>query len=150
MADRLKLLDGSEYCLGGKEEAIECFRCGICCMRYQPRLSIKEMKTIASKLGLSLKEFSAKYIQKTKVGYLIRHSEKGCLFLKWEGERASCAIYPFRPEACRNWQAGLFRPECREGLRKLHGEKRVLLPGELYPRQEKALEMLYSAIAEGR
>lgn len=98
---------------------INCFRCGICCTRYQPKLTKNEVKRIARSLSLSLDDFLARYVQVTAVGYLLRQSAKGCVFLDWEGDKTTCRIYRVRPQACRDWVARLSQPECQQGLAKL-------------------------------
>jgi Fe-S-cluster containining protein len=107
----LKTLDGSEHHVRLDEAPlpIECFRCGICCTCYQPLLGDEEIETIARQLGLSAGAFLAKYAQLTVIGYLLRQTEKGCVFLS--RTRASCHIHPFRPEVCRNWAPSLSRRE---------------------------------------
>jgi Fe-S-cluster containining protein len=76
-----------------------------------------------------------------------------CLFLKRlnKNGRTECAIYPFRPQACRNWQASLSRPECQEGLRKLESEKGLMLPQDIYSTQQEIDELNHSiaSFAEG-
>jgi len=114
------MLNGKEYPAGEVLTPIECFRCGICCTRYQPPLSPEEIETIAAEFGLTPGDFTAEYVQITVGGYLLRQTENGCVFLKWEDENnASCTIPPFRPEACRNWMASLSQRECQDGLEKL-------------------------------
>ncbi len=131
----LKTLDGSEHCVRLTEAPlpIECFRCGICCTCYQPLLSSEEIETIARQLGLSAGAFLAKYAQPTVIGYLLRQTEKGCVFLKWESRtKTSCHIHPFRPEVCRNWAPSLSRRECLAGLARLKARGEILLAKELY------------------
>lgn len=138
MPGYLKTLDGREHPVEKPEQAIECFRCGICCLRYQPRVSIGEIDLLAKGLKLSCDEVTSRYIQVTVVGYLIRHGAKGCIFLGWEegGTKATCRVYSFRPEACRNWTPGLSRRECRDGLATLGSENRIVLASELYSTRE--------------
>ena len=138
MSGDLRTLDGHEHHVGKIWPPIECFRCGICCTRYQPQLTSEEAETIAKGLRVSTEDFLSRYAQLTNVGYLLRQSGKGCVFLSWEedGTRAGCSIYPFRPEACRNWVASLSRRECREGLAKLKAKGEIMLAKELYPSQD--------------
>ena len=138
MSGYLKTMDGDEHHVGEAEVSIECFRCGVCCLRYQPQLSPDEIETIAGELGLSPSDFLARYAQFTNVGYLIRQSERGCVFLTWEedGTRANCNIHPFRPESCRSWTASLSRDECREGLARLKANNKIMLARELYSSRE--------------
>ncbi len=139
MAGYLRTLDGREHHIGKASPPVECFHCGVCCVRYQPQLTTEESETIARGLKMSTENFLARYAQFTNVGYLLRHSERGCVFLSWEKDdsRAICTIYPFRPEACRNWVASLSRPECQEGLVRLKNKSKIMLATELYPSQEE-------------
>jgi Fe-S-cluster containining protein len=146
----LKTLDGSEHHIRLSEASlpIECFRCGICCTVYQPLLSNEEIKTIARQLGLPAGTFLARYAQPTVIGYLLRQTKKGCVFLRWDSQaRASCHIYPFRPAVCRNWAASLSRRECLEGLARLKTEGEILLAKELYSSPE-AIERLCSILTD--
>jgi len=131
----LRTFDGQVYRIGETLPPIECFRCGICCTRFQPRLTVGEVKRLAKRLALTTDDFISRYVEVTKVGYLLRQTKQGCVFLVWEeGEtRASCRIYPFRPAACRDWVLSLSRPECREGLGRLKTRHQILLVKELYP-----------------
>ncbi len=118
MSGRLRTMDGQEHRIGDLQPPIECFRCGVCCLRYQPSLMSEEIEAIATGLGMSTTDFLAKYAQVTYVGYLLRRSEGRCVFLVYDegGDKASCSIHPFRPRACRNWVPSLSRLECQEGL----------------------------------
>ena len=109
---------GQENGIIGTGLPIECFRCGICCIDYQPRVSVKEIETMAQRFSITPETFIGSYVTVTNVGYLLRQEENGCVFLTREPDsnRTSCAIYPFRPAICRNWRATLSRPQCRRGL----------------------------------
>ena len=148
MSGYCRMLNGSEYHVGESLPPIDCLRCGVCCTRYQPRLTPEEIETIAVGLSLSTNDFLSRYVQQTTVGYLLRQSEGGCVFLTWDedGARASCSIYAFRPESCRDWVPSLSRRECREGLLKLKARGKIMLPEELYTSLE-AINRFYSAIA---
>ena len=52
--------------------------------------------------------------------YLVRHEGDHCVFLKRGEDRRTfvCSVYSVRPSSCREWRAGLDKPECREGLRR--------------------------------
>ena len=97
---------------------IECFRCGICCMRYQPKISPEELENIAGYLSLTPDEFVSKYVMVTKIGYLLRQSHGACIFLEPEagGNRNNCSIHDSRPAPCRDWTAALSKQECLDGL----------------------------------
>jgi len=127
---------------GGFEEweAIPCLRCGICCTRWQPQIDSEEAGIMAQGLGISLEEFYQYYVEENpqKLGiYLLRQGEKGCIFLQYEGEQASCIIHPFKPAAYRQWMPSLSHLECREGLKRRKSDDHLLLPSEIYASEEE-------------
>ncbi len=63
---------------------IECFRCGVCCIKFQAPVDDDEISTVAAALGLSGHDFILTHLQDTPMGYLIRHGERGCTFLDFE------------------------------------------------------------------
>jgi Fe-S-cluster containining protein len=140
--------------LGGKEititeqTPIPCFRCGICCTCYQAPLTIEDIDSIASALGISRSKCISRYVLKVpiKEGYLLKHTKKGCVFLAWDADgKARCTIHPSRPKACREWTPSLARPECLEGLAKLKSGGRIMLLEELFSSQ-KDKQDLYSSL----
>jgi Fe-S-cluster containining protein len=143
----LKTLEGKETTIT-EQSPIPCFRCGICCTRYQPPLGPKDMGNIASALGISRSECISRYAAKvpTKEGYLLKHTEAGCVFLTWDADgRACCSIYSARPKACREWIPSLARPACLEGLAKLKSEGQIMALREVLPSREEQ-EELYRAL----
>lgn len=157
MRVHLKTLNGDEYTLDDERLPIECFRCGICCQGYYPQLSEEEVARMAWRLAVSTQEFISEYVQVTKIGYLLRQTEDGCVFLNWEKacpersrsdtRRAFCSVHPFRPDACRNWVPSLFRRECREGLAKLRKDSGIMLASDIYESQEE-LERFYASLRQ--
>ena len=140
--------------LGGKEITITeqtplpCFRCGICCTCYQAPLTPEDIGNIASALGISSSKCISRYALKVpiKEGYLLKRTEKGCVFLAWDADgKARCTIHPSRPKACREWTPGLSRPECLEGLAKLKSRGQIMLLEELFSSQ-KDKQDLYSSL----
>jgi len=138
---------------GGKEITITeqtplpCFRCGICCTCYQAPLTPEDIDNIASALGISRSKCISRYALKVpiKEGYLLKRTEKGCIFLAWDADgKARCTIHPSRPKACREWTPGLSRPECLEGLAKLKSEGQIMLLEELFS-SRKDRQDLYSS-----
>ena len=117
MSGYQKAADGENLDIQETLLPIECLRCGVCCTRHQPQLNAAESGIIARGLKMSTEDFLTELAQFTNIGYLLRRSEKGCVFLTVDadGSQASCTIHHFRPEACRNWVASLSRGECREG-----------------------------------
>ena len=72
MAERIAVFDlEGTLCLDGgsviqvnepKELSIPCFRCGVCCTRYQVRLSLVEARQIADELGFDWDEWLDRYV----------------------------------------------------------------------------------------
>ena len=142
------MVDGKEYGIGEEHSPIECFSCGNCCIGYHPRVSHEEVAFTAKYLSISPDDFITRYVEVTRVGYLLRQTADGCVFLGWEKEtrRSYCEIYPARPEACRNWVPGLSRRECLDGLAKLKGGNGgLLLATDVYENREQ-LENFYSIL----
>ena len=139
MRGYLKTFNGQEYSFGDNRSPIECFRCGICCIAYQPQVTIEEVKFIAEQFSMSADEFITRYVTVTHIGYLLRQTENGCVFLTGgkNPARVSCSIYSFRPAPCRNWVPSLSHPECREGLANLQVGNRILLVSTVYETQEQ-------------
>lgn len=162
MRIRLRTFGGQEYSPGDRL-AIECFRCGICCIGYHPQLSVEEVEHMAGHLSIRPDEFISRYVQVTQVGYLLRQTGYGCVFLNWEKAcpersrracpeqsrracpRAFCGIHRFRPDACRNWVPSLLRRECLEGLAKLQTDGGLLLASDIYENEEQ-LERFYDSL----
>jgi Fe-S-cluster containining protein len=136
MRGYLLMQDVTEHKVGDGLCEIECFRCGVCCARYRPKVTSKEMKRIARKLSMSIDAFSSTYVRAVpiKEAYILQNSADTCPFLRWDekGAEATCSIHACRPEACRNWAPSLSRPECREGLAKLKAGGELLLPNDMY------------------
>jgi len=143
---------GAKYEVGGSFSEIECFRCGVCCARYRPKVTLNEIGHIAHKLHMSKEAFSATYVRAvpTKDAYILQNAADTCPFLRW-GEKsaeAACSIHGFRPEACRNWAPSLSRPECREGLAKLKAGG-LLMPHDMY-KSDKNIERLSAAVMKSK
>ena len=112
-----------ELLLGESWPPIECFRCGVCCTRYRPKVTSEEIEHIAQELGIPTQVFISKYVRAIpeKGARILQNDEDKCPFLSRDKKtnKGTCTIYIFRPQACRNWLASLARPECREGIAKL-------------------------------
>ena len=142
----MRTLQGEEITIT-EQTPIPCFRCGICCTCYQPPLTIEDVDSIASALGVSRSKCIFKYARKApiKEGYLLKHTKKGCVFLAWDADgKAGCTIYPSRPKACREWIPSLAKPECREGLARFNSQGRTILLEELFPSYEERKELYLS------
>lgn len=70
--------------------ALPCFRCGICCERWQPLLTAADAGQLAAALGLDLPAFHAAYTSpypfSDEERLLRRGADGACIFLRWEGE----------------------------------------------------------------
>ena len=153
MQGYLIMQGGTEHKVGDGLSEIECFRCGVCCARYRPKVTLKEIKRIARKLSMSTDAFSSAYVRAvpTKEAYILQSAADTCPFLRWDekGVKAACSIHAFRPGACRNWAASLSRPECREGLAKLKAGGGLLLPHDMY-KSGKDIERLSAAMRNNK
>ncbi|MFO8011084.1 MAG: YkgJ family cysteine cluster protein [Dehalococcoidia bacterium] len=122
MADFELLEGGDKWSL---VDHLPCFRCGVCCSKYQVRISMIEAHRIAYGLEKPWPEFRNTYLDSYYFGggsFLIRQTPTGCVFLWKAGDNTTyCAIEEFKPSSCVEWSAGLERRECREGLRKRWG-----------------------------
>jgi Fe-S-cluster containining protein len=151
MKGHLIMQGGAEHKPGDNWPEIECFRCGVCCVRYRPKVTKAEMKRIARMLGISPEAFVAAYVKAvpTKDGYILQSSADTCPFLQWDenGIKATCSIHSLRPKACRDWVPSLSRPECQEGLVKLKNSGELLLPAGIYG-SNKEIERLFSVVRD--
>jgi Fe-S-cluster containining protein len=57
--------------------------------------------------------------------FLLMHINAACVFLETTPEThlSLCRIHSFKPACCREWEAGIHKPECQTGLSKLLGIK---------------------------
>ena len=81
---------------------------------------------IAEHLGISLQKFLDDCTDPRWPGtdtHLLLHKDGMCLFLEQKEGKAKwlCRIHAFKPAACREWTAGLFKKECRKGLSRYWG-----------------------------
>lgn len=53
-----------QYGSGREESMIMCFCCGVCCTKYQVRLSLTEARRIADEMGLAFDEWLDRYVDK--------------------------------------------------------------------------------------
>jgi len=109
-----------------EDGSVTCFRCGVCCVKYQVNVSLIEARHIADELGLDRDKFVELYTDPRWPGtnsLLLRRDDGGCIFFRPSdgGREGSCTIHAFRPDSCRDWTPGLYRPECRDGLAKYWG-----------------------------
>ena len=101
-----------------------CFRCGICCELYQAPVDRMEAARLAEGLGILLAQFCERYCDPRWPGtdnHILRHENGACVFLERNGPSTTCKVHLFRPNACRQWQAGPDKKECRDGLNREWG-----------------------------
>ena len=123
---------------------IECFRCGICCTKYQVNLSLAEGQRIADELGFVWEEFLSRYVDKSWPGiknFLLRKRNGACVFLERieDSNVTHCLIYHIRPSSCIDWAPSLCRRECQKGLTSYWGLA-VNLSGHLEGSTQKVRE----------
>lgn len=138
MALWLETKDGHEYPIGPIPDVIPCFKCGLCCTFFLIKLSAFDIRVLAQGLGISRQEFTRKYVRKTPIGPVLKQIGDECIFLKHEENdaRAHCTAYTYRPEVCRNWVPSLSRPECKEGLRRIDLNTKLILPADIYAEED--------------
>jgi Fe-S-cluster containining protein len=83
--------------------AFTCTRCGACCTGAPGYVWVRaeEIERLAHFRGLSVREFSAKFVR--RVGNrlsLIERPGGDCIF--WD-KTAGCTVYPARPVQCQTW-----------------------------------------------
>lgn len=120
---------------------IVCFRCGICCVRYQVLVTETEARDIVRRLGITWQQWLDRYINPAWPGtdsFIIRQVDGACIFLENSsaGNTARCVIHPFRPVSCREWAPGLDQRECREGLSR-YWELTVAPSGQIEGTRDK-------------
>jgi hypothetical protein len=108
-----------------KSSDFVCLCCGTCCSRYQPRISLEEVDSIARNLNINADQFIQQYTDHRWPGtqsFLIQHVNSACVFLKSSenGDLKICSIHTFKPACCLDWQARADRAECQEGMNKKH------------------------------
>lgn len=106
--------------------SMPCFRCAVCCTKYQVHLTLIEARRIADMLGLTWEEWLDRYTSQNWPRndiFLLRRCNGACVFLEHtEGSNiTSCLIQPFKPSACREWNPSLYRRDCQEGLARYWG-----------------------------
>ncbi|MFC2038832.1 YkgJ family cysteine cluster protein [Chloroflexota bacterium] len=123
------VLNGGES-LSPLDKYVPCVFCGLCCSGLRVKLTSRDITRLANELGISESDFMERYVDVISIGYLLRHIDYRCAFLGWKGYGVAswCSIYSARPDACRNFIASLYHPECRDGLSKLAGFNAVDSP----------------------
>ena len=121
---------------------IPCHRCGVCCERWQPLLTPADAARLAAHLGLTLADFHAAYTTPYPFDderRLLRQEDGHCVFLRYEPIRerdercrSGCAAHAERPAICREWQAGLDKKECVQGLLRFADDGGRVRVADLY------------------
>jgi Fe-S-cluster containining protein len=121
-------------------ETIPCFRCGVCCRRWQPLVDRAEAGRLAAYLGVSTDAFLAEYTRPYPLqedAHQLLEREGGCVFLRFTDGLAACSVHEARPQPCRDWDASLFRKECLDGFRGESSATGMLIPLTLYENPEE-------------
>jgi Fe-S-cluster containining protein len=130
--------------------AVPCFRCGVCCVRWQPLLGPAELRRLAGDLGVTVRTFKRRYARRYPLRrgwWQLRATERGCVFLDITDGISGCTIHAVRPQVCRDWTAGLDRRECLHGLREFPGPPLLTLE-RLLPMASDRAEFV-AAVAGG-
>lgn len=86
--------------------AFECTQCGNCCSGPPGYvwLTKEEIRRIAGFLGRDDDTLDPSQLRRVGLRYSLTEKKGGdCIFLKREGGKAMCSIYPVRPLQCRTW-----------------------------------------------
>lgn len=97
--------------------SFECTQCGHCCSGDPGYVwaTKEEIRRISKFLGRTDGRLDKKHLRRVRFRYSLTERSNGdCIFLKREGGKAICEIYPVRPLQCRTW------PFWRRNLRSAH------------------------------
>ena len=78
---------------------VSCLACANCCKTSPPLVTVEDISRISRHLGLTQKEFSARYVLKDVNGEL-SFATVPCRFL---ADDNYCTIYEVRPQSCRRY-----------------------------------------------
>ncbi len=81
------------------EDEIDCTTCANCCRVATVRLRERELESLARHIGVSRREFTRDYAERTEEGWILKRTEKGCVFL----EGNLCSVYEARPMTCEDF-----------------------------------------------
>jgi uncharacterized protein len=84
----------------------ECTQCGNCCSGDPGYVwaTKEEIGRISQFLGRTDGWLDAKHLRRVGFRYSLTERRDGdCIFLKREGGKSMCSIYPVRPLQCRTW-----------------------------------------------
>lgn len=83
-----------------------CTQCGNCCSGAPGYVwaTKEELAGIAKFLGRPDGKLDAAHVRRVGLRYSLKEKSDGdCVFLRREGGKAMCGIYPVRPLQCRTW-----------------------------------------------
>lgn len=80
-------------------DRVDCLDCANCCRSTGPLFTTQDVKRIAKKLNQKEADFERNYLRRDEEGDLVLR-QLPCPFL---GHDNRCAIYEFRPKACREF-----------------------------------------------
>ncbi len=78
---------------------IDCRQCANCCKVVGPLLKARDIKRLATHLGLSVEKFMGEYLEKDEEGEGHFFKSTPCPFL----DGNLCIVYPQRPDDCRSY-----------------------------------------------
>jgi Fe-S-cluster containining protein len=116
-------------------ETIPCFRCGVCCQRWQPLIGRLEADRLAASTGMETADFLAQFARPYPLEedtHQLLERDGGCVFLRFDNGLAGCSVHEARPQSCRDWDASLLRRECLDGVRGETSPSGLLIPLRLY------------------
>ncbi|QTA87506.1 YkgJ family cysteine cluster protein [Desulfonema magnum] len=117
----------------------ECQGCGVCCTGSPGTVYVdkSEIACIAEFLGISVPDFTKKYLYPYKNSHTIREdSEWRCLFYD-----NGCEIYPVRPMQCRTFPFWFDNLRSEEKWKRISQECPGIGCGPLYSK-ERILEIV--------
>ena len=82
-------------------QEVDCLQCANCCKKMTPTLEKKDKQRIAEHLGMSVKDFKAKYLMYDEEEKDWRMQQQPCVFLDLNTN--ICNIYEVRPDDCRGF-----------------------------------------------
>lgn len=83
-----------------------CTQCGNCCSGPPGYVWVKkaEVEKIAAFIGREGKGLTREHLRRVGRRHSLTELRNGdCCFLKTDGEKRTCGIYPVRPLQCRTW-----------------------------------------------
>ncbi len=86
--------------------AFECMQCGNCCSGPPGYVWVtkKQVKMIARFLGRTDDRLPKTQLRRVGLRHSLTERANGdCVFLKRDGHKIACLIYPVRPLQCRTW-----------------------------------------------